>query len=129
MRHITHPCCLIALFLFFTVAFLHRSVDASTNTKVPKKDFFSDNTAQPRDAGILYEIWHTGAAHLMHRNKRLNLSTLTVERVIQSDGNLTLNDVFPQGIQPGFIPDIYNVEPQLGESENVVFCLREHIVT
>ena len=69
-----------------------------------------------RDAGILYEIWHTGAAHLMHRNAAMGLPQLTVETVIRSDGNLTLDDVFSGGIAPGFNPDIYNTEPALGAS-------------
>jgi hypothetical protein len=68
-----------------------------------------------RDAGILYEIWHTGAAHLMHLDAAAGGPQLTVERVIRSDGNLTLDDVFAAGgVAPGFGPDIYNVEPALG---------------
>jgi hypothetical protein len=79
---------------------------------------FSTATAAPkRTAGVLYEIWHTGAAHLMHRNQQAGARTLTVETVIRSDGNLTLDQVFADGGPPlpkGFSPDIYNVEPQLG---------------
>jgi len=43
--------------------------------------------APKRDAGILYEIWHTGAAHLMQRVKASGaMQPLTVETVIRSDG-------------------------------------------
>ena len=75
------------------------------------------NSDKGRDAGILYEVWHVGAAHLMHRNEAAGAPLLTVERVIRSDGNLTLNDVFGGGgppVPPGFQPDIYNTEPALG---------------
>ena len=70
-----------------------------------------------RDAGILYEVWHTPAAHLMHLQAKAGSPQLTVEKVIQSSGNLTLDDVFRgAGVPPGFTPDIYNVEPTLGTS-------------
>ena len=71
----------------------------------------------PRSAGILYEIWHTGAAWLMNRNRAAGAEALTVEAVIRSDGNLTLGDVFTNGgppVPPRFEPDIYNTEPALG---------------
>ena len=71
-----------------------------------------------RDAGVLYEIWHTAAAHLMHRVQASGATQpLTVESVIRSDGKHALNGVFdgPSPLLPtGFEPDIYNVEPQLG---------------
>lgn len=66
-----------------------------------------------RDAGILYEVWHTPAAHLMHLNQIEGAPQLTVEQVIRSDGNFTLDNVFSK-LPPGYNPDIYNVEPQLG---------------
>jgi hypothetical protein len=73
---------------------------------------------QQRDAGILYEIWHTGAAHLMQRVAASGATQpVTVETVIRSDGAHTLDGVFegptPE-VPPGFTPDIYNVQPQLG---------------
>jgi len=38
-----------------------------------------------RDAGILYEIWHAPAAHLMSLVSAAGRPTLTVERIIQSE--------------------------------------------
>eukprot|EP00658_Telonema_sp_P-2_P078888 TRINITY_DN7498_c0_g1_i4.p1 TRINITY_DN7498_c0_g1~~TRINITY_DN7498_c0_g1_i4.p1 ORF type:complete len:242 (-),score=54.42 TRINITY_DN7498_c0_g1_i4:104-829(-) len=38
----------------------------------------------------------------------------TVEQVIQSNGNLTLDQAIPGPIPLGFTPDIYNVQPALG---------------
>ena len=71
-----------------------------------------------RDAGVLYEIWHTTAAHLMHRVQASGATQpLTVESVIRSDGKHDLDGVFdgPSPLLPaGFSPDIYNVQPQLG---------------
>ena len=73
--------------------------------------------ASPRDAGILYEIWHTAAAHLMHRVAAAGVAPLTVEAIIRSDGKRNLGEVF-NGPKPeipkGYEPDIYNVEPTLG---------------
>jgi hypothetical protein len=71
-----------------------------------------------RDAGILYEIWHAAAAHLMHRVQASGADhPLTVEGVIRSDGEHELGGVFggptPE-LPAGFQPDIYNVQPQLG---------------
>jgi len=70
-----------------------------------------------RTAGILYEIWHTGAAWNMNRIKAAGAEALTVERVIRSDGNKSLDHVFTDGgppLLPGYVPDIYNTEPELG---------------
>jgi hypothetical protein len=53
----------------------------------------------------------------MQRVAKAGAKQLTVESVIQSNGNYTLNDVFTGGGPPlphGFNPDIYNVEPELG---------------
>ena len=42
--------------------------------------------AASRDAGILYEVWHTPAAHLVHHVQRSGAThPLTVEGVIRSD--------------------------------------------
>ena len=38
-----------------------------------------------RDAGILYEIWHAPAAHLMSLVSAAGRPSLTVERIIQSE--------------------------------------------
>jgi hypothetical protein len=58
------------------------------------------------DVGILYEVWHTRAAQAMARQS----PQLTTELVLESDGNLTLNDVFRVG-PPA---DIFNVQPEPG---------------
>jgi len=45
------------------------------------------------------------------------MQALTVERVIRSDGNKSLDHVFTDGgppLLPGYTPDIYNTEPELG---------------
>ena len=75
-------------------------------------------TAPGRDAGILYEVWHASAAHLMHRVKAAGATQpVTVETVIRSNGRATLDEVFsgptPE-VPAGFTPDIYNVQPKLG---------------
>jgi hypothetical protein len=76
-----------------------------------------------RDAGILYEVWHTPAAHLVHRVQASGAThPLTVEGVIRSDGNYTLSDVKTgpaREVPPGYTADgvdqmIYNAEPSLG---------------
>jgi len=41
--------------------------------------------AAARDAGILYEIWHAPAAHLMSLVSAAGRPSLTVERVIRSE--------------------------------------------
>ena len=83
----------------------------------------SDDAATTRDAGILYEVWHTPAAHLVHRVQASGAThPLTVEGVIRSDGKHQLADVKtgPAQIVPaGYTAEdveqmIYNVEPQLG---------------
>eukprot|EP01043_Picozoa_sp_COSAG02_P062775 COSAG02_NODE_8745_length_2457_cov_1.449109_2_plen_430_part_00 len=83
----------------------------------------SGRAKQQRDAGILYEVWHTPAAHLVHRVQATGArQPLTVEGVIRSDGKYTLGDVktgpVPQ-VPPGYTADgveqlIYNAEPRLG---------------
>eukprot|EP00656_Telonema_subtile_P039810 TRINITY_DN44893_c0_g1_i1.p1 TRINITY_DN44893_c0_g1~~TRINITY_DN44893_c0_g1_i1.p1 ORF type:complete len:565 (-),score=82.69 TRINITY_DN44893_c0_g1_i1:187-1881(-) len=53
----------------------------------------------------------------MHRNQAAGAPTLTVETVVRSNGNLSLDDVFVDGgppLPPGYNPDIYNSEPALG---------------
>jgi hypothetical protein len=89
-----------------------------------------------RDAGILYEVWHTRAAQAMARVKADGGAQLTTELVLQSAGALDLNDVygpynataseFPsvfaapafaaRGLSPlhGLSADIFNVKPALG---------------
>lgn len=71
--------------------------------------------AAQRRAGILYEVWHAGAATMMAQVAAKGAPQLTTELVIQSNGTLTLDDVY---IKPlGSEGDIWNVQPQLG------FCL------
>ena len=59
-----------------------------------------------RDAGILYEVWHSHAAQAQAKQS----PQLTTELVIQSNGNLTLGDVY----RVGAASDIWNVQPALG---------------
>eukprot|EP00912_Choanoflagellata_sp_UC4_P000340 UC4_evm3s209 len=67
--------------------------------------------AQNKSVGILYEVWHAKAATAMHKVLAQGGAPLTTELVIQSNGNLTLNDVYgPYGINA----DIFNVQPDLG---------------
>ena len=58
------------------------------------------------DVGILYEVWHTKSAQAMARQP----VQYTTELVIQSAGNVTLDDVF----SVGQASDIFNVMPELG---------------
>ena len=68
-------------------------------------------TTHARNAGILYEVWHTRAADAMRTVHDKGGVQLTTELVIQSNASLTLDDVYgPYGINA----DIYNVQPQLG---------------
>ena len=64
-----------------------------------------------RDAGILYEVWHTHAAQAMGRVAAVGAAQLTTELVIQSAGALTLDDVYAP-LNQSF--DIYNAQPALG---------------
>ena len=82
-----------------------------------------DDDAATRDAGILYEVWHTPAAHVVHRVQASGAAhPLTVEGVIRSDGKFQLADVKigpDPVVPPGYTAEdveqmIYNVEPQLG---------------
>ena len=82
-----------------------------------------DDDAATRDAGILYEVWHTPAAHVVHRVQKSGAAhPLTVEGVIRSDGKFQLADVKTGPdpvVPPGYTAEdveqmIYNVEPQLG---------------
>ena len=70
-------------------------------------------TKRNKQVGILYEVWHCNAAESYAMLKMHGKDQLTTELVIQSDGNMTLDDVFPPGI-PVPAKDIYNVQPQLG---------------
>ena len=70
-----------------------------------------------RQAGILYELWHTEAAAAMAQVKSQGLPILTTERVIRADGKTILDDVYPDGPYPS--GDIYNVEP----AELGFYCL------
>ena len=47
-----------------------------------------------RDAGVLYEVWHTPSALAMQEVIAKGGRPLTVETVIRSNGSLTLDDVF-----------------------------------
>ena len=65
-----------------------------------------------RDAGILYEIWHTRASSAMRDVRAKGLPQLTTELVIQSQSSATpysLDDVYR-----GVAADIYGAQPQLG---------------
>jgi hypothetical protein len=65
-----------------------------------------------RDAGILYEVWHTRAAHAMAAVRAKGLPQLTTELVIQSQdaaAPLSLDDVYR-----GAAADIWGAQPQLG---------------
>ena len=74
-----------------------------------------------RQAGILYETWHCRPAAAMAKVAALNLTQLTTERVLRSDGKHTLNDVYrPQGLGPfASSREIFNVEP----AELGFYCL------
>lgn len=61
-----------------------------------------------RDAGILYEVWHTEAAVAMRKVQATGGQLLTTERVIQSAGALSLDDVY---VKYGLNADIWNAEP------------------
>lgn len=69
-----------------------------------------------KTAGILYSVWHTQSASLMKQLRDLGEPLLTVEKVIRSDGNLTLADVYAPLGEAG---DIYAVEP----AELSFYCL------
>ena len=66
-----------------------------------------------RDAGILYEVWHTRAAHAMADIRAKGLfPQLTTELVIQSQDTaspFSLDDVYR-----GVAADIWNAQPRLG---------------
>lgn len=68
-------------------------------------------SASARDAGILYEVWHTKAAQAMATVAASGWPQLTTELVIQSKGAHTLNDVYAVH---GLNADIYNAQPELG---------------
>jgi len=69
------------------------------------------STALAKDVGILYEVWHSRSALSMQHIAKVGGTNLTTERVIQSKGKYTLNDVYgPYNLNA----DIYNAEPQLG---------------
>ncbi len=75
--------------------------------------------ATPRSAGILYELWHCEAATAMAQVKARGLSQLTTETVIRSNGNISLDDVYPASHGPFASADIYNAEP----AELGFYCL------
>jgi len=49
--------------------------------------------AAARDAGVLYEVWHTPSALAMQRVIAQGGRPLTVETVIRSNGTSTLDDI------------------------------------
>ena len=68
--------------------------------------------AQARDAGVLYEVWHTRASSAMRDVLAKGEPQLTTELVIESQDTPTpysLDDVYR-----GVAADIYNAQPQLG---------------
>ena len=68
--------------------------------------------AQARDAGVLYEVWHTRASSAMRDVLAKGELQLTTELVIESQDTPTpfsLDDVYR-----GVAADIYNAQPQLG---------------
>jgi hypothetical protein len=74
-----------------------------TCVKNEKKSFSSS-------VGILYEVWHANAATSMRIVKEKGYEQLTTERVIRSDGNKSLDDVYKVSGLPSL--DIYNAEPE-----------------
>jgi hypothetical protein len=65
-----------------------------------------------RDAGILYEVWHTRAAHAMAAVRAKGLPQLTTELVIASQDTaapFSLDDVYR-----GAAADIWGAQPALG---------------
>ena len=67
--------------------------------------------AAARDAGILYEVWHSTAAAAQAKVAALGAQQLTTELVIQSAGALSLDDVYARH---NISADIFNAQPQLG---------------
>lgn len=63
-----------------------------------------------RDAGILYEVWHTPPSNLMREVSQKNGTLLTTETVIRSNGEWVLDDVYLKYDLDG---DIWNVQPQV----------------
>ena len=64
-----------------------------------------------RDAGVLYEVWHSIAASAMTSLAARGLPLLTTELVLQSAGALTLDDIYAKH---NISADIYNARPRLG---------------
>jgi hypothetical protein len=61
-----------------------------------KKTFFIlilAETAFARDAGVLYEVWHTPSALAMQQVVAQDGHPLTVEMVLRSNGTSTLDDI------------------------------------
>jgi hypothetical protein len=62
-----------------------------------------------RDAGILYEVWHTRAAQAMERVKSEGGTQLTTELVIESAGAHSLNDVYgPYNVTTKEFPSVFS---------------------
>jgi hypothetical protein len=72
--------------------------------------------ASARDAGILYEVWHSSASAAMGKVKAMGGELLTTELVIQSNGALLLDDVYQKY---GLSGDIWNAQP----AELGFYCL------
>jgi hypothetical protein len=102
---------------------LHLSVFSFKDLLIPQKDFIMlllvislliDSAFSQRDAGILYEVWHTYSGAKMAKIAKLGGTQLTTELVIESQGSsnpYSLDDVFgPYNISG----DIYGAQPQLG---------------
>ena len=65
--------------------------------------------ASARDAGILYEVWHTRAAQAMARVAAEGGAQLTTELVIESAGARTLDDVYgPYNATPAEFPSVFS---------------------
>ncbi len=62
-----------------------------------------------RDAGILYEVWHTRAAQAMERVKAEGGTQLTTELVIESAGAHSLDDVYgPYNVTTKEFPSVFS---------------------
>lgn len=58
------------------------------------------------------KVWHSEAAMAMQQVAQHDLTQHTVETVIRSNGNYTLNDVYPTGKNiTWYSRDIWNVKP------------------
>ena len=68
----------------------------------------------------VWQVWHSEAAMAMGQVAAAGHRQWTTEAVIRSDGNATLDDVYPAHPKtPWYSADIYNVQP----AELGFYCL------